>query len=156
MSNGTAYTQTVQCYVEQLCRASHALAQRQIAQQYMKYFDVVANRRACSWHDVKAISPKPPKVPTANETAIYWRHDVSNMVWSLRLTGFTSPCRKAEPIRNFSVSFSSFFPADIHIYSLSFMKALIEIATRLNSTTVFRPPGLPQFARVCQPECLQY
>ena len=76
----------------------------------MKYFDVVANRRACSWRDVKAISPKPPKVPTANETAIYWRHDVINMVWSLRSTGFTSPCRKAEPIRNFSVSFFLFFP----------------------------------------------
>ena len=28
----------------------------------MKYFDVVANRRACLWYDEKAISPKPPKV----------------------------------------------------------------------------------------------
>ena len=28
------------------------------------------------------------------------------------------------------------------------MKALIKIATRLDSTTVCRPPGLPQFARV--------
>ena len=36
----------------------------------MKYFDVAAYRRACSWHDEKAISPKPPKVQTANGTAI--------------------------------------------------------------------------------------
>ena len=35
----------------------------------MKYFDVVANRRACLWYDEKAISPKPPKVQTANGTA---------------------------------------------------------------------------------------
>ena len=35
-------------------------------------FDVVANRRAFSWRDVKAISPKPPKIQTANVTAIYW------------------------------------------------------------------------------------
>ena len=33
----------------------------------MKYFDVVANRRACLWYDEKAISPKPPKVQTATE-----------------------------------------------------------------------------------------
>ena len=91
---------------------------------------------------------------TTKSTNRKWNSDLleawrQRLVWSLCLTGFTSPCRKAEPIRNFSVSFSSFFPADIHIYSLSFMKALIEIATRLNSTTVFRPPGLSQFARVC-------
>ena len=35
-------------------------------------FDVVANRRAFSWRDVKAISPKPPKIQTANGTAFYW------------------------------------------------------------------------------------
>ena len=32
------------------------------------------------------------------------------------------------------------------------MKASIKIATRLNSTTVCRPTGLPQFARVGGPE----
>ena len=37
-----------------------------------KYFDVLANRRACLWYDDKAISPKPPKVQTANGTAICW------------------------------------------------------------------------------------
>ena len=46
----------------------------------MKYFDVVANRRACLWRDVKTISPKPPKKQTArqtaNGTAICWGHDV--------------------------------------------------------------------------------
>ena len=33
------------------------------------------------------------------------------------------------------------------------MKALIEIATRLNSTTVCRRPGLPQFAGVGYLKC---
>ena len=46
----------------------------------MKYFDVVANRRACLWRDVKTISPKPPKNQTArqtvNGTAICWGYDV--------------------------------------------------------------------------------
>ena len=42
----------------------------------MKYFDVVANRRACLWRDVKTISPKPPKIQTANKTAICLGHDV--------------------------------------------------------------------------------
>ena len=37
----------------------------------MKYFDVVANRRACLWYDEKAISPKPPKVQTAK-----WNSDL--------------------------------------------------------------------------------
>ena len=32
----------------------------------------MANRRAFSWRDVKAISPKLPKIQTANGTAIYW------------------------------------------------------------------------------------
>ena len=49
--------------------------------------------------------------------------------------------------------FLLFFPCRYCIYSLSFMKALIKIATRLDSTTVCRPPGLPQFARVGEPEC---
>ena len=38
----------------------------------MKYFDVLANRRGCLWYNEKAISPKPPKVQTANGTAICW------------------------------------------------------------------------------------
>ena len=50
--------------------------------------------------------------------------------------------------------FLLFFSRRYCIYSLSFMKALIKIATRLDSTTVCRPPGLPQFARVGEPECL--
>ena len=50
--------------------------------------------------------------------------------------------------------FLYFYPRRYCIYSLSFMKALIKIATRLDSTTVCRPPGLPQFARVGEPECL--
>ena len=62
----------------------------------------------------------------------------------------TSPCRKAEPIQ----WVSPFFSRRYCIYSLSFMKALIKIATRLDSTTVCRPPGLAQFARVGEPECL--
>ena len=62
----------------------------------------------------------------------------------------TSPCRKAEPIR----WVSPFFSRRYCIYSLSFMKALIKIATILDSTTVCRPPGLPQFARVGELECL--
>ena len=37
----------------------------------MKYFDVVANRRACLSYDEKAISPKPPKVQTAK-----WNSDL--------------------------------------------------------------------------------
>ena len=42
----------------------------------MKYFDVVANRRACLWRDEKATLPKPPKIQTANGTAICWGADV--------------------------------------------------------------------------------
>ena len=45
-----------------------------------------------------------------------------------------------------------FFPCRYCIYSLSFMKVSIKIVTRLNSTTVCRPPGLPQLARVGGPE----
>ena len=44
--------------------------------------------------------------------------------------------------------FFLFFPCRYCIYSLSFMKAFTEIAMRPNPTTVCRPPGLPQFARV--------
>ena len=58
----------------------------------MKYFDVVANRRACLWHDEKAISPKPRKIQTANGKAICW--GMTNVI----------ECK---------VSLSSFFPADI-------------------------------------------
>ena len=47
-----------------------------------------------------------------------------------------------------------FFSRRYCIHSLSFMKALIKIATRLDSTTVCRPPGLAHFARVGEPECL--
>ena len=61
----------------------------------------------------------------------------------------TSPCRKAEPSE-----FLLFFSRRYCIHSLSFMKALIKIATRLDSTTVCRPPGLPQFACFGEPECL--
>ena len=46
----------------------------------MKYFDVVANRRACLWRDEMAISPKPPKVQTANGTAICWGSMTSSNV----------------------------------------------------------------------------
>ena len=48
--------------------------------------------------------------------------------------------------------FLLFFHCWYCTYSLSFMKASIKIATRLNSTTVCRPLGLPQFARVGGPE----
>ena len=68
MSHGTAYTR--------LCRTSDALAEHSIAQHYIKFLDVVANCRACLWRDVKTISPKPPKIQTANRTASAGRHDV--------------------------------------------------------------------------------
>ena len=69
--------------------------------------------------DVKAMSPKPPKLQTEQRSA--GGMTSSNvklarnyhMVYSLCWKVFTSPCRKAEPIRSFSVSLSSFFPADI-------------------------------------------
>ena len=86
----------------------------------MKYFDVVANRRACLRRDVKAISPKPPELQTANGTAIYWGHDVIECKHRRVTISWCSSCvedsslrRKAEPIRTFSVSLSSFFPTYI-------------------------------------------
>ena len=52
----------------------------------------------------QGISPKPPKIQTANGTAICWGHDViecedwhETITW--RSIVFTSLCRKAEPIR---------------------------------------------------------
>ena len=61
----------------------------------------------------QGISPKPPKIQTANGTVICWGHDViecedcrETVTWCKSLT---SPCRKAEPIR----WVSPFFPADI-------------------------------------------
>ena len=88
----------------------------------MKYFDVVANRRACLWRDVKTISPKPPKKQTArqtaNGTAICWGHDViecedcrETITWCSRCVEESS-LRLAVKQSQFGNSFSYFFLAD--------------------------------------------
>ena len=68
------------------------------------------------------------------KTAAKLSHGVVAVMNSLH---FALPLSRAN-----SVSFSSFFPCRYRIYSLSFMKASIKIAMRLNSTTVCWPPGL--------------
>ena len=55
-----------------------------------------------------------------------------------------SSLRSAVKQSQFS-EFLLFFPRRYCIYSLSFMKALIKIATRLDSTMVCRPPGFPVY-----------
>ena len=56
--------------------------------------------------------------------------------------------------RGNSVSFSSlFFRAAIAFIRCRSWKRYFRIATRVDSTTVCRPPGLPQFARFGEPEC---
>ena len=91
---------------------------------------------------MKAISPKPPKIQTANGTAICWGHDViecedcrETITWCSRCVEESS-LRLAVKQSQFS-EFLLFFPRRYCIYSLSFMEALIKIATRLDSTTFF-------------------
>ena len=89
---------------------------------------------------MKAISPKPPKIQTANGTAICWGHDViecedcrETITWCSRCVEESS-LRLAVKQSQFS-EFLPFFPRRYCIYSLSFMEALIKIATRLDPTT---------------------
>ena len=42
----------------------------------MKYFDVVANCRACLWRDVRVISLKPPKTETPKNRNRKWNSDL--------------------------------------------------------------------------------
>ena len=109
----------------------------------------MANRRASLWRDVKGISPKPPKIQTANGTAIcsdVWRHRIrirETITWCSRFVEESS-LRLAVKQRQFS-EFLPFFPRRYCIYSLSFMEALIKIATRLDPTTFFNQTcGLPK------------
>ena len=89
---------------------------------------------------MKAISPKPPKIQTANGTAICWGHDViecedcrETITWCSRCVEESS-LRLAVKQSQFS-DFLLFFSRRYCIYSLSFMEALIKVATRLDSTT---------------------
>ena len=96
----------------------------------------------------KAISPKPPKTETG--TAICWGHDViecedcrETITWCSRCVEESS-LRLAVKQSQFS-EFLPFFPRRYCIYSLSFMEALIKIATRLDPTTFFNQTcGLPK------------
>ena len=92
----------------------------------MKYSDVVANRRACLWRDVKAISPKPPKIQTANGTAICWgawRH----RMWRCSRYVEEFSLRLAVKQRQFGNFLLFSFPCRYCVYSLSFQKVCREI-----------------------------
>ena len=55
----------------------------------MKYFDVVANCRACLWRDVRAISPKPPNTESAKNRNRKWNSDLLGC-----MTSSSEDCRK--------------------------------------------------------------
>ena len=80
----------------------------------MKYFDVVANRRACIWRDVKAISPKPPKYKPQMEQRPAEGHDVIECRdWHETIT-FCSRCVEEASLRlavkqSQPVTFGKFF-----------------------------------------------
>ena len=87
---------------------------------------------------------------TANGTAICWGHDViecedcrETITWCSRCVEESS-LRLAVKQSQFG-KFLLFFPCWYCIYPLSFMKALMKIATRLDSTTV----GTRWWAWIC-------
>ena len=145
---------------------SNSFAEHQTLYLNIKFLSITRNISmlwrivvlAC-WFRRDGLHVTPPKMQTANGTVICWGHDViecedcrETIRWCRRCVEESS-LRLAVKQSQFS-EFLLFFPRRYCIYSLSFMKALIKIATRLDSTTVCRPPGLPQFARVGEPECL--
>ena len=89
-----------------------------------------------------------------------WNSDLLGGMTSSNMKTVAKPSHVVRGLLHLAVKqsqfseFLLFFSRRYCIYSLSFMKALIKIATRLDSTTVCRPPGLPRFARVGEPECL--
>ena len=83
---------------------------------------------------MKAISPKPPKIQTANGTAICWGHDVIECEDCRETITWCSRCVEESSLR-LAVKQSQFSDRRYCIYSLSFMEALIKVATRLDSTT---------------------
>ena len=135
-----------------------------------------------AWHLAKTTKNSNHKWSSWGDDVIQCKHWFVTISWCSRCEEVvdSSLRRKAEPIRNFSVSLSSFSLPILHllvkfphslilhcafsswenrfvsqqygavrkfIYSLSCIKVWIEIATKLNSTTVCRPPGLPVCTR---------
>ena len=147
---------------------SNSFAEHQTLYLNIKFLSITRNISmlwrivvlAC-WFRRDGLHVTPPKMQTANGTVICWGHDVIECEDCREIIRWCSRCVEESSLRlavkqsQFS-EFLLFFPRRYCIYSLSFMKALIKIATRLDSTTVCRPPGLPQFARVGEPECLEY
>ena len=88
------------------------------------------------------VSPKPPKIQTANGTVICWGHDVIECEDCREIIRWCSHCVEESSLciavkqSQFS-EFLLFFPRRYCIYSLSFMEALIKITTRLDPTTFF-------------------
>ena len=115
----------------------------------------MVNRRACLWREGYLAE-------TTKNTNRKWKSDLLGGMTSSNVKTVAKPSHGVVAVlksihlaakqSQFS-EFLLFFPRRYCTYSLSFMKALIKIK-RLDSTTVCRPPGLPQFARVGEPECL--
>ena len=118
-----------------MVQRTHVFAEHQTLWLNIKLVSITwnfSNRRARLWRHMKAISPKPPKVQTANGTAICWGHDVIECEDCRETITWCSRCVEESSLR-LAVKQSQFgkfllfsFPCRYCIYSLSFMKALIK------------------------------
>ena len=140
---------------------SNSFAEHQTLYLNIKFLSITRNISmlwrivvlAC-WFRRDRLHVTPPKMQTANGTVICWG------AWRHRIWRLSKPSHVVRGLLRLAVKqsqfseFLLFFSRRYCIHSLSFMKALIKIATRLDSTTVCRPPGLAHFARVGEPECL--
>ena len=112
----------------------------------------MANRCACLL--VSARSPSRHATKNADRK---WNSDLLGGMTSSNMKTVAKPSHVVRGLLRLAVKqsqfseFLLFFSRRYCIHSLSFMKALIKIATRLDSTTVCRPPGLAHFARVGEP-----
>ena len=108
---------------------------------------------------MKAISPKPPKVQTANGTEICWGHDVIECEDCRETITWCSCCIEDSSLR-LAVKQSQFgkfllfsFPCRYCIYSLSFMKALIKhmvfaLATFFFGVAFIVLPWRPRYTKI--------